>query len=1028
VLVSIVAAVVAAMLAVTGPAAAVSPDIVVGQVYGGGGNSGAPWQNDFIELFNRGAAPVDVTGWSVQYASAGGSTWQVTALSGAIPPGGYYLVQEAAGANPATPLPTPDATGSIAMSATSGKVALLTTTTPLTCGATPGSCLPNPSIRDFVGYGGSANNFEGAAATGTLSNTTAALRANDGCTDTDQNGADFAVGPPTPRNSASPSNPCATGDVVVDCGTGPLVTDEGTAATRSVSATDPDGTVVTFDIAGVDPAPAAGSITVGDVVPAPSPGGTAAADVTVDADVPAGSYTVEVRATNDDATPQSGSCLLAVEVRAPAVTIPEIQGDGARSALDGTVQRTTGVVTVILGSGFFIQDPVGDGDPATSDGLFLFTGSAAARTVAPGDVLDVIGTVSEFRPASRPRDLTLTELTGVSFTITGTAPLPDAVAIADRPDVEISPAGIESFEALEGMRVAVDDPLVAAPANAFGEFVTVASGDVGSSTPRGNLIVGDLAGDAVDYNPERIMVDDESRLPGGTGSGTRIMSPQVQVRTGDAATGDVVGVLDYQFSNYRVQPESDLVPLFPGAGGPVSAPGAPEPEPYEARVATFNVENLFDCVDAPGKDDDHPTCDAGDLDELETKLAKLIQVFEDEMGAPELAIVEETENAEVLTGDAAGDVPGTDVPALLPRLPGSWEAVSFDASDERGIEVAFVFDTERVTLLEAFPATDLLPDEEGVFDGSVFRAGREPLVGRFLVDDVELVVIGNHFKSKGGPQFGIDPAEAGDDPLTGEFQPPTRWTEEVRHLQADYVRELTDLLLAAHPGTMLLVGGDLNDFAFGEPGEGQHTVERIASSATDPLVNLVDRVAEEERYTFLFEGNSQVLDHLLANEALEAAATRQAIVHVNADYPDVLGADASVPFRASDHDPLIGYFCSDATAPSLALTVKPDRLWPPNHAYRSVQVTIAASDDRDPSVQVRLVSVTSDEPDDAPGGSDGNTVNDIVVIDDDTFRLRAERDETRDGRVYLITYEATDACGNATTRSVAVRVPLKARP
>src|SRR5512142_339679 len=164
------------------PAAAASPDVVISQVYGGGGNAGATYTNDFVELFNRGAAPVDLTGWTVQYASAAGTSWQVTALAGTIGPGARYLVGEAAGSGGTTPLPTPDATGTIAMSATSGKVALATVATALTCAA---ACHAAPEVRDFVGYG-TANDFETAAAPA-LSNTTAALRAGGGTTDTDDN-------------------------------------------------------------------------------------------------------------------------------------------------------------------------------------------------------------------------------------------------------------------------------------------------------------------------------------------------------------------------------------------------------------------------------------------------------------------------------------------------------------------------------------------------------------------------------------------------------------------------------------------------------------------------------------------------------------------------------------------------------------------------------------------------------------------------------------------------------------------------
>jgi hypothetical protein len=580
------------------------------------------------------------------------------------------------------------------------------------------------------------------------------------------------------------------------------------------------------------------------------------------------------------------------------------------------------------------------------------------------------------------------------------------------------------------MLVAIDMPRVVGPTNSFGEFVTVASGDAGNTTPAGNILVAPADTDDVDYNPERIMVDDEARVPGGTGSGVRINNPQANVSVGDMASGNIVGAMDYQFSNYRVQANQVVSSVLTGSSPSSPVGGLPAPEPFEGRISTFNVENLFDCVDAPGKDDTHPTCNAAARAALETQLAKLAKAFQEELGSPEIVIIEETENTEVLTGDSIGNVPGTTgspqpVPALLPRLAGNWDAVSFDASDERGIEVAFVFNTDRVTLHEAFLATDALPDG-GLFSGSsTIRPGREPLVGFFTLDDIDLILVGNHFKSKGGPQFGVDPLEAGDDPLYGAFQPPTRWTEtQLRHQQADYVRDLVDLLRADNAGANIVVGGDLNDFAFPEPGEGQDTVARIMDSPTDPLTNIIPLVPEEQRYTFIFEGNSQVLDHMLLNAPMEALLRNQAIAHFNASFPDSFGSNANTTQRSSDHDPLVAYFCTDATDPSLTVEVSPDRLWPPNHMYVTVEATVTVSDDADPNPTVTLVSVTSSEPDNAPGDEDGNTTNDVVIVDQDTFQLRAERSDPGPGRVYTITYEATDACGNTTTESATVTVPL----
>jgi DNA/RNA endonuclease G (NUC1) len=176
------------------------PSLVISQLYGGGGNSGATFKNDFIELFNPGSQPVSVTGWSVQYASAVGTSWQVTNLSGSIPAGGYYLVQESQGAGGTTALPTPDASGTIAMSATAGKVSLVSSTTALT-GACP------TGFVDQVSFGTTASDC-GFKTTATLTNTTAAIRAGQGCAFTGDLSVDFAAAAPNPRNAASPIHLC----------------------------------------------------------------------------------------------------------------------------------------------------------------------------------------------------------------------------------------------------------------------------------------------------------------------------------------------------------------------------------------------------------------------------------------------------------------------------------------------------------------------------------------------------------------------------------------------------------------------------------------------------------------------------------------------------------------------------------------------------------------------------------------------------------------------------------------------------
>ncbi len=198
-------------------------DVVISQVYGGGGTAGAPFKNDFIELFNRGTTPVDITGWTVQYTTSAGTSWSTTALSGTLQPGQYYLVSEGSSGMVGADLPTPDASGAIGMSSVNGKVALRSNGTTITFGTSCPVTAGTMGLVDFVGYG-TANCFEGAAATPGLTVTTAALRDSGGCVDTDDNASDFSTGAPTPRNTASPLNCCdqtdSDTDGTLDCADG----------------------------------------------------------------------------------------------------------------------------------------------------------------------------------------------------------------------------------------------------------------------------------------------------------------------------------------------------------------------------------------------------------------------------------------------------------------------------------------------------------------------------------------------------------------------------------------------------------------------------------------------------------------------------------------------------------------------------------------------------------------------------------------------------------------------------------------
>ncbi len=203
---SLIVLVAAFLLAAPGAQGA-SPDLVVSQVYASGGNAGATFANDYVELFNRGNTAIDLTGWSVQYAPATSTSWSATSLAGTIAPGRRFLVQFASAGTVGSPLPTADATGTTNFAASGGKIAIVHDTTALTCGTTAGSCSEVAVVHDLIGYG-TATDFEGTAPAAALTGTTAAVRDGNGCTDTDSNAADVTAAAPTPHNSSTAAAAC----------------------------------------------------------------------------------------------------------------------------------------------------------------------------------------------------------------------------------------------------------------------------------------------------------------------------------------------------------------------------------------------------------------------------------------------------------------------------------------------------------------------------------------------------------------------------------------------------------------------------------------------------------------------------------------------------------------------------------------------------------------------------------------------------------------------------------------------------
>ena len=885
------------------PVQAVSPDVVISQVYGGGGNSGATYTHDFIELFNRGSSTVSIAGWSVQYASVtgtgnfGANSGQITELpSVSLAPGRYFLIQEASNAAVGAPLPTPDMTDAspINLAATGGKVALVNTTTPLGCngGSTPCSPAALATIVDLVGYG-SANFFEGSGPTPAPSNTTAVLRLNDGCVDTDNNASDFTIGAPTPRNSSSPLKPC------------------------SVALTP----------------------------------------------------------------------------------IHDIQGASHISPKVGMFVKTTGIVTAKRTNGFYIQDPNPDADEATSEAIFVFTGSAP--TVSVGDSVEVTGTVKEFRPGgSNSTNLTTTEIDNPGRTVTilssgnslpdpiiiGTGGrIPPSTVIEDDAtgDVETSgvfdPAndGLDFYESLEGMLVQVNNAVAVGPTTVFGEIPVLGDdgANAGVRTMREGIVVR-----PDDFNPERIILSEEIAL-----------LPDVNV--GDHFESPIIGVLDYSFGNFKL-----LVTETPVAtSGGLTREIATAPPTHQLSVALFSTENL-----SPNDPPSKFNAQAGQIvNNLKSPDLIALMEIQDNNGSTNDGVVDANNTFQMLI-DAIGTAGGPtyDYRQINP-------VNNQDGGEPGGnIRVGFLFRTDRgLSFIDRVGATSTTANavmgtgagtqllySPGRIDptNAAFANSRKPLAGEFSFNGDKVFVIANHFNSKGG-----------DDPLFGHFQPPVLSSELQRIDQAQVVHDFVDEILTADANANVVVLGNLNDFEFSQ------TVLTLTGSI---LNDLIETLPVDERYTYNFEGNSETLDHILLSDAPFGRPFAYDVVHVNSEFVE----------QASDHDPQVAHLCVDSTPPSLTVSVSPNSLWPPNHEYVTVRANLTVSDNADPAPAL-VVSVTSNEPDNGLG--DGDKPNDIVIVDNFTFKLRAERSGTGNGRIYTITYRATDACGNTRVATATVTVP-----
>lgn len=559
------------------------------------------------------------------------------------------------------------------------------------------------------------------------------------------------------------------------------------------------------------------------------------------------------------------------------LVIRDIQGNGHFSPYEGAnVQNITGVVTHLYNSAnFVIQDINPDDDNTTSEAIIV---NKASNGLKVGDLVSVAGTVEEwyFEGYSdmKANDLPITRIRATTATKTGTAALPAPLVIGEDviPPTEIidndgltsfDPLedGIDFWESVELMRLAVPNAKVIGPQQ-YGEVVVVA----GNSTNTTFNVLGGINISANDYNPERILVD--------------IDNENYDAKSGDYYTGNIVGVMGFGFGNFKLWTEESSLPPITRVEKPNVITDI-NPTEDKLTVAAYNVENFS-------------TNKQNTPDE---KVMKIAKSFVENMKSPDIITLVEVQDNDGPT--ASGN---TDASASYERLIAAivsaggpeynWTDIAPEYDQDGGqpggnIRVGYLYNPERVTLVEGTKgsSTDKVAwDDHGNLTLNPGRVldlpqpnTRKPLAAQFDFQGEKVVVIGAHLNSK-----------SGDQPLFGKHQPPVLGSEAERIELATMINNFIKAGQAKDPDLKVIVAGDMNDFEF---------TPTLAALKGGILTNMVEKVPAGERFSYYYQGNNQVLDHILVTNNL-ATKTAVDMIHINANYMDIHG-------RASDHDPVL---------------------------------------------------------------------------------------------------------------------------
>ena len=602
-------------------------------------------------------------------------------------------------------------------------------------------------------------------------------------------------------------------------------------------------------------------------------------------------------------------------------SISEVQGDKFVSPFLDEATQITGIVTARVRNGFFVQTPDDkvDGNPNTSEGIFVFTGSEPAGEAALGNLVSVTGTVDEYRPRADLQSLPVTQLRMKKGT--------DLIAVESKgnqlpkPIVltldDFKPNTIDQLEKYEGMRVTVAEMTVVAPTNgrvdektgvstSDGTFYGVLKGmarpfrEVGfdrydyltmPDKEREKMVKETPKTVLFDHNPERIRVESSAQLG----------APPLDV-TAFAEIKNLTGVVYYGYRAYSLLVDADNKAAVSNL---YKAATMPAPKDREFSIVATNLERFFDEEDDPNVKESIVSSEG-----FERRLKKVSLAVRTYMQTPDIVAVVEVENLAVLKRLA--ERINKDAEASGKPSP-KYEAYLAEGNDIGGIDSGFLVKSSRVEVLETKQFGKEEKFQHPVSKEDVILNDRPPFLLRAAIKDAktnqpfEFTVIVNHLKSFND--------------YSDEKKAP--FVRMKKKLQAEFLAKAVNERLKANPNERIALVGDFNFYQFNDGimdvmgtikgmTATKEAVSITSEDLLDPdLTNLVDVIKPEQKYSYSFDGNAQVLDHFLVSPAMKSITKGFGYVRVNADFPEIYRNDAARVERFSDHDAAIGYFSLD---------------------------------------------------------------------------------------------------------------------